>query len=92
MFAVKKTDKAKTASGVWVSPHPPLYPNIGILGVGWVTAYRAPSKFCAIIFGVKEIISYLCRQFGEKSGLTKAFAIISRSAKSVGNLLGIKTQ
>ena len=36
------------------------------------------------------IIVYLCNRFGEKSGLMKAFAIISRSAKSVGNYWGIK--
>ncbi len=34
---------------------------------------------------------YLCNRFGEKSGLMKAFAIISRSAKSLGNLLEITT-
>ena len=44
------------------------------------------------IFVVSENISTFAISSGRNRDYNKAFAIISRSAKSVGNLLGIKTQ
>ena len=50
-------------------------------------------NFSSIFFlSLFRIIYYLCRWFGEKSGLMKAFAIISRIAKKPRKLLiGIKS-
>ena len=52
--------------------------------------FRFSAFFYQIVWSFR-IFLYLCQRFGEKSGLNKAFAIISRSAKSLGNLLEIKT-